>query len=142
MNSKTAMMIVAIGGLGLLGLIMATLMWLEKITPERRALIRTSVEVADKFKVEEVTITIIPPLSISRTLKIGYETSIVRPSLDSQREEMESVMKFVWEKVERREKDTIRKVEVRRTWRSKHGCSRKPDIATIEWTPPTPPPRR
>ena len=142
MNSKTAMMIVAIGGLGLLGLIMATLMWLEKITPERRALIRTSVEVADKFKVEEVTITIIPPLSISRTLKIGYETSIVRPSLDSQREEMESVMKFVWEKVERREKDTIRKVEVRRTWRSKHGCSRKPDIATIEWTPPPPPPRR
>lgn len=141
MNSKTAMMIVAIGGLGLLGLIMATIMWLETISPERKALIRTSVEVADRFKVEEVTITILPPLSISRTLKIGYETSIIRPSLDAQREEMESVMKFVWEKIERREKETIRKVELRRTWRSKHGCSRKPDVATIDWTPP-PPPRR
>src|SRR5437867_1393465 len=47
MNSKTAMMIVAIGGLGLLGLILATIMWLEKISPERKALIRISVEVAD-----------------------------------------------------------------------------------------------
>src|SRR5690349_7002568 len=119
MNSKTAMMIVAIGGLGLMGLIMATIMWLEKITPERKALIRTSVEVADAYKVQEVSINIIPPLSISRTLKIGYETSVMHPSLDTQREEMESVLKFVWERVERREKETIRKVEVRRTWRSK-----------------------
>jgi len=142
MNSKSMMMIVAIGGLGLMGLIMATIMWLEKISPERKALIRISVEVADRYKVEEVSINIIPPLSISRTLKIGYETSVMHPSLDTQREEMESVLKFVWEKVERREKDTIRKVEVRRTWRSKVGCSRKPDIATIDWTPPPPPPRR
>jgi hypothetical protein len=55
---------------------------------------------------------------------------------------MQAVAKFVWEKADRQEKETIRKVEVKRTWRSKVGCSRKPDIDTYEWKPPPPPPRR
>lgn len=145
MNPKTVMMIVVIGGLGLLGLVVAAMMGVEQLT--EKPLIRICVEIADKHQVKEVSLAILPPIGVARALKVSYQTPVIHSSLDAQRNEMEAIAKFAWERVEIMEKGTLRrderaargpfsKVTVRRTWRSERGCFKRSDEATHEWTPP------
>ncbi len=145
MNTRTVMMIVVIGGLGLLGLVVAAMMGVEQLT--EKPLIRVSIEVADKHQVKEVSLAIVPPTGASRVLKVSYQTPVIHSSLDAQRDEMEAIAKFAWERVEIMEKGTLRrderaargpfsKVAVRRTWKSERGCFKRSDETTHEWTPP------
>jgi uncharacterized protein (DUF2249 family) len=141
MNSKYVMMIVVIGGFGLVGLLGASVMYFNQIPEERKAVIRTSLEVADHFKVEHVNIAH-RPAERGRTLRILYETSDRGPNSDQQREEMESIAKFAWEKLERRDKEDVRRVDIQRTYRSARGCFRTSWVANHSWEPPPLPPMR
>jgi len=141
MNSKYAMMIVVLGGFGLVGLLLASIMGLNQIPEERKAIIRTSVELADQFKVEEVVIAHRTE-DRGRSLRISYQTTDRGPTMDQQREEMENVAKFAWEKLERREKEDVRTVEIQRKYRSARGCFRTHSVNNHSWEPPPLPPMR
>ena len=151
MNSKTTMMIVVIGGLGTIALVIAAMMGFGRLSTT--PMVRVAVEVADKFQVREVNLALFPPIGRTRTLRVAYDTSVLRPSLDEQSAEMEGVAKFAFERIVHMELGTylgearaargpITKVEVRRTWRNERGCLERSNVATHEWTPPPPPPGR
>lgn len=151
MNSRTVMMIVAIGGLGVLGLVMAALIGFDQVV-EKKPLIRAAVAVAEKHEVKEVTLAVVPPTGMGRTIRLAYTTSILSPSRDAETAEMETVAKTAWEQVDKVEREmplkreerlalgAIQKVEIRRTWRSERGCFKRSEEATHEWLPPPPPP--
>lgn len=136
MNSRSMMMIVVIGGLGLVGLLVAMLLGFGKLSEERKAVIKIALEVANTHQARDVAIVISPPFSDRQTLKISYETSVRPLSLDARTAEMEAVARLVWDRMEPVKRRTIRHAEVRRTWRSERGCFRRSDLATHEWTPP------
>jgi hypothetical protein len=151
MNSKSVMMIVAIGGIGLLGLIVAAMMGFGKLAEQ--PFVRAALEVADRHNVREVNLRLVPPKGPTRTLRVAYETSVFYPTLDAEGEEMDAVAKFALERVEKAEKEKVllpseraglgpvNKVEVRRTWRSERGCFKRSSESTHEWIPPPPPPK-
>jgi len=150
MNTKTIVMIAAIGAIGAFAIVLAAMMGIGQIA-DTKPMIRASLAVAEKHKVREVTLSIVPPAGVSRTIRLGYTTSVLAPSGDAEREEMETIAKFAFEQVnkveletlrkhERDERGPIRKVEVRRTWRSDRGCFKRSDQAMHEWIPPLPPP--
>lgn len=150
MNSRTVAVIVAFGGLGLFALIIAALMGTTKLA--EKPLVRVCIAVAEKHRVTEVTCDLVPA-DKARTIRLGYTTSVLYPSLDSQRDEMETIARTAWEQVDRMERETlrrdqrlalgpIRKVDIRRTWRSERGCFKRSSQATHDWTPPEAPPER
>jgi hypothetical protein len=150
MNSRTLIMVIAIGGLGLLGLVIAAMMGFGQVA-EQKPLVRVSLAIADQHKVKEVSLAV-PPRGENRTLRVAYTTSALK-SRDDQSVEMEEIAKFAWEQadkveleklhpIERRTHQPIRKVEVRRTWRSDRGCFKRSDEATHDWTAPVKPPVR
>ena len=141
MNSKYVMMIVIIGGFGLVGLLMATMIGFNQIPEERKAIIRTSVELANQFKVEEVVIAHRREAR-GRSLQIYYHTTNRGASSEQDRQEMEEVAKFAWGKLERRDKEEVRTVAIRRQYRSARGCFQRTDVATHAWEPPPLPPLR
>jgi hypothetical protein len=149
MNSKTLMMAVVIGGLGLLSLVIAAMMGFGQIA-DKKPLVRVSVAVADHHKVKEVSLSVFPLSGENRTLRVAYTTSVLK-TRDDQRAEMEELAKFAWEQTDKMEMEKlslaerplhrpIRKVDVRRTWRSERGCFKRSDLATHEWTAPVKPP--
>ena len=138
------MLVIVIGGLGLLGLVIAAMMGFGQVA-EQKPLVRVSLAIADQHKVKEVSLAV-PPKGENRTMRVAYTTSALK-SRDDQTSEMEEIAKFAWEQadkveterlhtVERRSHQPIRKVEVRRTWRSDRGCFKRSDQATHEWTAP------
>jgi hypothetical protein len=144
-------MIIAIGGLGTLGLLVAAMMGFGRLAEQ--PFVRAALEVADRHQVREVNLRLVPPKGPARTLRVAYETSVNHPTLDAENEEMEAVAKFAFERVEKAEKEKVllpsqraelgpvNKVEVRRTWRSERGCFKRSSESAREWTPP-PPPRK
>jgi hypothetical protein len=149
MNSKTLMMAVVIGGLGMLALVIAAMMGFGQLA-DRKPLVRVSVAVADRHHVKEVSLSISPPKGDNRTMRVAYTTSALK-TRDDQRAEMEEIAKFAWEEADKVELEKlplsdrplhrpIRKVDVRRTWRSERGCFKRSDLAKHEWTAPDKPP--
>jgi hypothetical protein len=151
MNSRSLMMIAFIGVIAVFAFIIAAMMGVGKLT--ERPLIRICVELADTHRIKEVSLAIVPPTGEARALRVSYETSVLHDTMDAQKEEAERIAKMAWEKVklmeqgsltrdERAKRGPIRKVDVRRTWRSERGCFKRSDESTYEWTPPPPTERR
>ena len=150
MNSRTVMVIVAFGGLGILALVIAAMMGTSALA--EKPLVRASLAIAQKHDVKEVTCTLVPA-DKARTLRVGYTTHVLHKSLDAQTEEMEQVAKFACAEVERIELETlrrdervsrgpIRKVAINRVWTSDRGCFKRSSVTTHEWIPPEKTPER
>ena len=156
MNSRTLYGILFLGVIGAFAFIVAAMMGVQKLA--EKPLVRVAVEVAEKHRVKEVFLVIVPPTGSPRTLQFSYETTVRHSSQDAEKEEMETIAKFAVEKVRavewmeeldlkrqgkpRPDRGPINLVAIRRTWRSDRGCFKSKEEATHEWTPPPPPPGR
>jgi hypothetical protein len=153
MNSRTLMFIVLMGLFGVVAFVIMAMIGVQKLS--EKPLVRAALEVAERHKVREVSISLVPPTGPARTLRVGYETFAMLTQ-DDRKAEMEAVAKSAWEKVKAAElNETLRlkregmpapdwgpvnKVQVRRTWRNERGCFKRSDESSHEWTPPPTPP--
>ena len=162
MSSKSLVVIVAMGAFGALAFAIAAMFGVKSLSESPMVVAR--VEVAERHKVNEVTLAFESPDRTSRTLRIGYETGVLAPSMEAQTAEMEAIAQFALERArhaesledENRKKKAldkgekyqpsvrapVTKVTVRRKWRRDSGCFKRSEDATHEWIPPQPPPRR
>jgi hypothetical protein len=150
MNSKTILGIAVMGMLGVFAFVIMAMMSVQTLSEQ--PMVKVRVHIADKFKVREVTLSFDAPQGAPRTLRIGYETSVLYDSLDGKTQEMEAVAKAALEEVRttefsedivlKREKKTIPMrapiglVAIKRTWRNDRGCFKRSEESTHEWTPP------
>ena len=153
MNAKTVLVIAIIGMLGVFAFVIMAMMGVQTLAEQ--PLTKVRLHVADQFKAREVTFAFDAPAGSPRTLKIGYETSVLYDSLDAKTQEMEAVAKTAVEGVRTAEfseeialkrqgkplpvRGPIGRVAVTRTWRSDRGCFKRSEESTHEWTPPPSP---
>src|SRR5262245_29466449 len=155
MNSKSLVVIVAMGALGALAFAMIAMFGVQKLSEQ--PMIRARIEVAERHKVREVTLRFENKDSSNRTLRVGYETEVLAPSMDAQTAEMEAIAQFALERTrvaESMEDENLKKkalekhepfkqpvrapvttVSVRRLWHRESGCFKRSEEATHEWTP-------
>lgn len=164
MNSKTIVMIAAMGAIGAFAFVLAAMMGLGKLA--KRPMVGACVEVSNKFGVREVSLLAVPRDEKSRTLKFSYETAVDPATSEEKTAEMETMAKFAWDQAVQAElkeisdakveeftnpklaeqrkaleaRTPIRLVTIHRTWRRDRGCIKRSEEADHEWTPPPPPP--
>jgi len=156
MSFKALLTIFVIGVLGVLAFLIMAMMGFKRLS--EKPLVRIAVEIAEKHRVKEVFLNLVPPTGSPRTLRLAYETAVRLSSQDAEKEEMESIANFAVERVRAAEwmeeldlkrqgkppsgRGPVNLVSIRRTWRSERGCFKSSEEATHEWTPPPPPPVR
>jgi len=166
MNSKTIVMIAAMGAIGAFAFVLAAMLGLGKIA--KRPMVAACVAVAKEYKVQEVTLAAVPRDEKSRTLKFSYETDVDLATSEERTAEMEKMAKFAFDQALQAElkeisdakvdeftnpkladkrkaleaRTPIRLVTIHRTWRRDRGCVKRSEEADHEWTPPPQPARK
>jgi hypothetical protein len=162
MSSKSLVVILMMGAFGALAFAMVAMFGVKKMS--ETPMVRARIEVAERHKISEVSFSFQSPDKASRTLRVGYETEVLAPSMEAQTAEMEAIAQFSLDRarfaeamedeklkekaLEKREKPQlpvrppVTRVLVNRTWRRDRGCLKRSDTATHEWTPPPQPPAR
>src|SRR5689334_9018617 len=95
MNSKTIVMIAAMGAIGAFAFVLAAMLGLGKIA--KRPMVAACVAVAKEYKVQEVTLAAVPRDEKSRTLKFSYETAVDLATSEERTAEMETMAKFAFD---------------------------------------------